>query len=393
MKTPASTHCAAIRAALAALGCGLCITASAAPPPPAAPGCTPLISSAGLVRRLVDLGTDLVMLQDVCYADGLRWHEADPQDGRRNNTLHQRFDIYRPKRAPLTQALPLVIWAHPNGQTEQLDPARVKELVAPAAHAGFAFMSIEFRHPVASQPATPDPTLQTRLDVPHTDIARAVQWARTHAQQLGIDPDNVFLLGQSRGSLAVLTALMPDQRDDGHGTAFRRASSRVNAVFAVQAQTSYDHARVRDTFVAPQDWPRFDDPVLGYPWFRDPGSALDEVSADDPPVMLRYERSPTDPQRVVPLSLKDADGTCPKRPDVPGCFDVHHPNFGLALQQSFDRQQMPEGRLLVQYGVPTARYFEGYVCFFAAHLVGAAATHPDVQAACPAGPPVTAAKR
>jgi acetyl esterase/lipase len=387
MKTSASPVRASLRAALAALGCGMCLAAAAAP----APGCTPLGSAVGLAGRLVDLGTEPVMAQDICYAEGLHWREADPLDSRRNVTLHQRFDIYRPKRAPLTQALPLVIWAHPNGQSEQLGSARLAELVGPAARAGFSFMSIEFRHPVASQPAATDPSIPPRLDIPHTDIASAVQWARTHAQQLGIDPDNVFLLGQSRGSLAVLTSLMPDQRDDSSGTDYRRASSRVNAVFAAQAQTSYDHVQVRDTFITPQDWPRFDDPLLGYPWFRDPGSAMDEASADDPPVMLRYDRRPTDPRRVVPLSLPDADRNCPSRADVPGCFDVHHPNFGLALQQAVARQPKDAARLLVQYAVPTARFFDGYVCFFAAHLVGAAAASAEVAASCPAGATVSAA--
>ena len=391
MKTPSSTLRAVLRAALAALGLGLASTA-----PAMASGCAPLGPADPLAERLVDLGPDLVMAQDLCYAQGLHWREADPMDSRRNTTLTQRFDIYRPKRAPLTQALPLVIWAHPNGQSEQLGFERLKTLVGPAASAGFSFMSIEFRHPVASQLAATQPPTPPRLDMPHTDIARAVQWARSRAQQLGVDPENVFLLGQSRGSLAVLSALMPDQRDDGSGTDYLRASSRVNAVFAVQAQTSYEHAQVRDTFIVAQDWPRFDDPLQGYPWFRDPGSAINEVSDNAPPVMLRYDRRPTDEQRVVALGMREADGSCPSRPDVPGCVDVHHPNFGVALRQAFDRHPVAADRLVVQYGVPSAHFFDGYICFFAAHLVGAAAASADTAAACPArggGPPVSAAKR
>jgi len=57
---------------------------------------------------------------------------------------------------------------------------------------------------------------------------------------------------------------------------------------------------------------------------------------------------------------------------------VHHPNFGLALRQAFDRHPAVADRLVVQYAVPTARFFDGYVCFFAAHLVGAAASGTDV---------------
>ena len=389
MKASSFPFRAALRAALAALGFGLYVAASSAQ----ASGCTPLGPVDKLADRLVNLGPNLVMAQGLCYAQGLRWREADPRDSRRNVTLYQRFDIYRPKWAPVTQALPLVIWAHPNGQSERIGPDLMTTLVGPALRAGFTFMSIEFRHPVASQLAATEPPTPPRLDIPHTDIARAVQWARSRAQQLGIDPENVFLLGQSRGSLAVLTALMPDQRDDGSGTDYLRASSRVNAVFAAQAQTSYEHAQVRDTFIVERDWPRFDDPLLGYPWFSDPGSAIDEVSDDAPPVMLRYDRRPTSPLRIVPLSMPDADGTCPSRPDVPGCFDVHHPHFGLALRQAFDRHPAATDRLVVQYAVPKPQFFDGYLCFFAAHLAGAAASNADVAQACPAGAAVIAAKR
>ena len=388
MNTSPVTFRAALRTVLAALGFGLATAASTA-----ATGCTPLDPASPLAERFVKRGPDLVVAQNLCYAQGLSWREADPLDSRRNVTLHQRFDIYRPKRAPLTQALPLVIWAHPNGQSEQLDSERLQALVAPAARAGFAFMSIEFRHPVASQLAATKPPIPPRLDLPHTDIVRAVQWARSRAQQLGVDPENVFLLGQSRGSLAVLSALMPDQRDDSSGTDYLRSSSRVNAVFAAQAQTSYEHAQVRDTFIAAQDWPRFDDPLQGYPWFHDPGSAINEVSDDAPPLMLRYDRRPTDEQRVVPLGLREADGSCAARPAAPGCFDVHHPNFGLALQQAFNRRPAVANRLVVQYDVPSAHYFDGYVCFFAAHLVGAAAGSPDTATACPPALSVSAARR
>ena len=360
---------ASLRAALALLGCGLCMAAS----PALAAGCTPLSPAEPLAGHLVDLGNGLVSAQDLCYAAGAHWREADPHNAGQNVTLYQRFDYYRPRQAPLTQSVPLVIWAHPNGQTEALNLTRMEQLVGPAARAGFAFMSIEFRHPVGSQMAATDPPTPPKLDVPHTDIARAVQWARSRAQQLGIDASNIFLIGQSRGSLGVLTALMPDQQDASSGTDYLRFSSRVNAVFATQAQTTYEHAQVRDTFIVASDWPRFDDPLLGYPFFHHPGSALDEVSEDDPPVMLRYERAPTDAQRVVPLHMANADGSCTPDPKVPGgCFDVHHPNFGLALRLAFDQHPPIADNLVVQYEVPSTHFFDGYICFFARHLTPSA---------------------
>lgn len=334
-----------------------------------ADGCQPISPTTDLSTILTPLGANLLTAQDLCYAEGLHWKETNGRGG--NVTLYQRFDYYRPTSAPLTQAIPLVIWAHPNGQTENLNATRMKRLVAPAIGAGFAFMSIEFRHPVGSQLSPPAPV---DLHVPHTDIARAVQWARARAGVLGIDTSNIFIVGQSRGSLGVLTALMPDQADAGSPVDYLRQSSRVNAVFAAQAQTTYEHAEVRNTFIVSSDWAKFDSPDLGYPFYVDPGSAIAQVSDDDPPIALRYERAPTDSalKRVVPLPMLEPDGSCAAADQVAGCFDEHHPNFGLALKLAYDARPALTRKMSVQYLVPEDSYFDRYMCFFIANLTPAA---------------------
>ncbi len=359
MNVPAS-----LRAAAMLLGCGLGIATSAV----AATGCIPLAPGANFSAYLTDMGNGLVQAQDICYANGTSWWE-DNTHGPGNVKLFQRFDYYRPAQVPLTQPVPLVIWAHPSGQTEKLNSTRMSSLVAPAARAGFAFMSIEFRHPVGSQLAPTNPPTLPNYDIPNTDVARAVQWARSRAQQLGLDASNVFLIGQSRGTLGILTALMPDQADIGSGTDYLRYSSRVNAAVGVQAQSSYNHDEVRNTFIVSSDWPRFDDPLTGYPMYTHAGSAISQVSDDDPPIQLRYDRVPTDPNRVVPLHMANADGTCPNDPNVPGgCFDEHHPNFGLALGQAYAAHPALAGKFSVQYGLDPLHYFDNYICFFISHL-------------------------
>src|SRR5688572_21424628 len=108
--------------------------------------------------------------------------------------------------------------------------------------------------------------------------------------------------------------------------AARRSVRRPSwsAVSSTRAPTSAAQAgfeQVRETFITADDWPRFDDPQRGYPWFHDPGSALDEASDDDPPVMLLYERRPANPSRVVQLPCPVSAAAA--RALRTGCFDLH----------------------------------------------------------------------
>jgi hypothetical protein len=115
--------------------------------------------------------------------------------------------------------------AHPT--IEPFTDAAVK-VAQPALEHGYAFMSLQYRHPTVSQEWYDKPAAPVNQSVngaepppgvirPSTDIATAVQWARHHADTLHIDPLNIFLVGQSRGSLAVLTALMGERKKPAAG--------------------------------------------------------------------------------------------------------------------------------------------------------------------------------
>lgn len=157
----------------------------------------------------------------------LTWKEVRPKrqpDQTRDITVARRVWFAKPAHST-ELVLPLIIWTHPSGDTDVLEPgsdAREKVATEAVRH-GYAFMSLQYRHPIASQkwyapPAEP-PNQNTDgseppagMMYPSTDIAEAVQWARYNYVRLGIDRDNIFLVGQSRGSLNVLTALMGDQK-------------------------------------------------------------------------------------------------------------------------------------------------------------------------------------
>lgn len=314
-------------------------------------------------------GAQATVARDICYAEGTEWNEKSPA-GPYDVTLDQRFDFYRPASLPSSQRLPLIIWAHPNGMTDNLPQQGdlYSKLVTPALALGFAFMSVEFRHPVASQRYGQPPD----LDIPNTDIARAVQWARHRSGMLGIDGTNIFIVGQSRGTLGLMNALSKNLADDQSPFPYQTKSSRVRAVYAVQAQTSYEKDQVKQTFIHPDSWPAFEQL---YANFHQPGSAISEITTDDPPIAMRYERMPTDPsqQTVVPLHLPAQNGSC-SYPE--GCFDFHHPNFGLKLHLAFKALSptQPASKFDMAYNVPTEFLYvdqasnRPYACFFAKNL-------------------------
>lgn len=285
---------------------------------------------------------------DLCYGPAA-WRE--PALGGR--WLQQRFDFYR---AGGTQPAPLIIWAHPNGSSKSITPGSVaySVLVAPALAAGFSFASIEFRHPVVNEDEADSPT---NAGVPHRDIARALQFIRANAQALGIDRRNVFLVGGSRGTLGLWTALQDDMADPYATDPVLRQSTRVNAVFAFNAQTTYDGLEFADLFLLPPD-----DEVqkaawrLEHPKHAQFGSAVRSVSADDPPVMLRYDQSFIG-RKVTLLELEAID-------------EVHYPDFGLALCDAYQRAGIAQ-RCWAE-GAPRfddmRQGYAGYVDFFRQHL-------------------------
>lgn len=331
--TPAARALAAGRRMRGALMALLLLASAAAQ---AQSGCTPVPLPQGAQ------GTDL------CYGTAA-WRE--PSLGGR--WLQQSFDFYR---APGTQPAPLIIWAHPNGSSKTIEPGslRYSVLVAPALAAGFSFASIEFRHPVVNSAEADSPLAP---GVPHRDIARALQFIRANAQALGIDRRNVFLVGGSRGTLGLWTALQDDMADPYATDPVLRQSTRVNAVFAFNAQTTYDGLEFADLFLLPPDdaihkaaW------MLEHPKYAQYGSSVRGVSADDPPVLLRYDQAFIG-RKVTLQELESIDET-------------HYPDFGLALCDAYRNAGVAAKCTAVggaQYNDMRVGY-GGYVDFFRLHL-------------------------
>lgn len=288
--------------------------------------------------------------KDICYGTAA-WREATLS----NAWLQQRFDFYRVAGASAATPAPLIVWAHPNGMSKTIVPGSGAEnvLLKPALAAGFSFASLEFRHPVANENEANTPTDPR---VPHFDIARALQFIRANAAALGVDPRNIFVVGGSRGTLSLWTVLQNDMAIPTSPDPVARQSTRANAVFAYNAQTTYDGREFADLFLVEADRAAFKANWQSlHPKYAQFGSAIQSTTADDPPVMLRYDQSFI--WRLVTLQ------------ELASVDYVHYPNYGLAICAAY-RTAGIGGRCTVEADPRFAGMagYAGYVDFFLQHL-------------------------
>ncbi|WP_010458736.1 alpha/beta hydrolase [Acidovorax radicis] len=293
----------------------------------APPGCTPTAPATRTLSPDKDHDT-------LCWGN-VGWNEPT-LDGA---ALQQNLDFYPATGSASATTAPLIVWAHPNGRTKALDATLRDTLLKPALLGGYAFASLEFRHPVVNAPTQPN------SPVPHTDIAQALNYLVAHASALQVDPRNIFLVGQSRGTLGVWTALQP------HLT-----SPRVRAVFGVNAQTSYDGNDFAQWFLVE---PARDDFLRAFnrknPNADRYGSAVRDVTRNAPAVHLRYD-SPVVGRQLTLAEMQQQDA-------------LHYPDFGPALCKAYTQAQAKA----CSYDADSRYHdrpdlaYEGYVRFFDRH--------------------------
>jgi hypothetical protein len=290
--------------------------------------------------------------KDICYGTAT-WRE--PTLG--GIWLQQRLDFHRAPGASGGTLAPLIVWAHPNGSSKSIVPGSAADnvLLKPALAAGFSFASVEFRHPVVNANEADSPT---NPGVPHHDLARALQFIRANASALGIDRRNVFVVGGSRGTLSLWTVLQNDMAVPTSPDPVARQSSRANAVFAYNAQTTYDGREFADLFLVEADRPGFKAAWQAqHPNYAQYGSSIQSASAEDPPVMLRYDQS------FIGRPVTQAE--------LAGVDSVHYPDYGLAMCAAY-RMVGIGARCMVEAGpqFDGMAGYSGYVTFFRQHLRG-----------------------
>lgn len=217
--------------------------------------------------------------------------------------LRQVVNIY-PAQWPGLR--PLVIYAHANLGTNDLmiTDTMYAKVIAPALAEGYSVASVEFRHPVAND--------DLEGAVPHKDLIAATRWLVAKAPVYGIDTNNLFYLGQSRGSLLIWTAMQLRK------PAYATPAIDIDAIYTYQAQATYRGQEIADRFVIPGERAGFVAQWRAeHPKDDQFGSALADIGPQSPPLMLKYDE--TFYRGLVPAAW----------------VGVHHPDYGLALCDAY----------------------------------------------------------
>lgn len=162
------------------------------------------------------------------------------------------------------------------------------------------------------------------------DAARALQTIRHRAAEYGIDPARIAATGGSAGAgISQWLAFHEDLADPDAADPVARQSTRLAAVVATAAQTTYDpreHFRLFDSTDMEGAMFRFYGMTsveqIADPKFQalfEEASPITHATADDPPVMLVYSQ----PNAELP-------------PNPAGSAYIHHPKFGFLLKEKLD---------------------------------------------------------
>ncbi|EMI15677.1 esterase/lipase-like protein [Rhodopirellula maiorica SM1] len=169
------------------------------------------------------------------------------------------------------------------------------------------------------------------------DCARALQFLRRNAETWNIDTKRIAIGGGSAGAgLAQWLAYSPDRANPTAQDPVMRESTRVSALILLNAQTSYDFRWIKqhipgDAWMGEGLQQLFGYTIEDVDELNDKQlrtieecSPLTHFSGDDPPTLLFYRRS-RDPQIAVQNPM---DG-------------IHHPLFGLELEERADKWGVP----------------------------------------------------
>lgn len=186
--------------------------------------------------------------------------------------LAMTFDVHRPEKEANGAAILFMVsggWYSVWGPPEQLRP-----MFATFLDRGYTVLAV--RH--GSSP---------RYKIPEAvaDVRRAVRYVRLNAEELGINPDRLGVMGMSAGGH--LSLMLGTTGDDGDAKAtdpVDRESSRVQAVVALVPPTDLRVA----VWEAPESLPAYRNfPALDLPMAEaEKQSPLAQVTADDAPSLV-----------------------------------------------------------------------------------------------------------
>ena len=271
--------------------------------------------------------------------------KPDLADARYGPHARNVLDLWKAKTP--TPA-PLVVFIHGGGfrggSKEAIPVALLEGLLA----RGVSVMAINYRlSPEVSFPAH------------YLDSARAIQFARSKAQEWSLDPKRVASTGGSAGAGTSLWIGFHDQMaDPKNADPVLRESTRLTCMAVTGAQSSYDPRTIRawvgesaarhpalDGFFGVKPGER-DSPQAHQRY--EAASPITWLTRDDPPVYAFYSEA-----RVLPANAKEGAG-------------IHHINFGLRLKEKMDALGI---ECIVRHRDEGANAEREMVEFLARHLV------------------------
>jgi len=212
---------------------------------------------------------------------------------------HERntMDVYR---ADTTGPAPCIIffhgggWMHGDKTLPEDKTASQRDFLKQCHRQGITVISCNYRF-----------LNQAPLPAPMYDGARAVQFVRYHADELGVDPNRISLAGSSAGSgIAMWVGTHDDLADPNSPDPVARQSTRVSSVITNNAQNTYDPKDWARLFGQDQSNPQFMNMLctnygltpdeVNSPWaygLYEETSPLSHLSSDDPPIYSFYSTS------------------------------------------------------------------------------------------------------
>jgi acetyl esterase len=184
-------------------------------------------------------------------------------EGRYGESPRSVFDFWRATSAP---PAPLFLYIHGGGfvggDKGRFSPGMIKEALA----RGFAVMSINY-------PFLDGLPIQKILPT----SARAVQYARHHAAEWGIDPRRIYVCGSSAGGgTALWIGSHADLADPESADPIARESTRIQGAAMINGQASYDMMRW-DELIGPSEagWQKTPTEILDFYHF----TSADELNS------------------------------------------------------------------------------------------------------------------
>jgi hypothetical protein len=197
-----------------------------------------------------------------------------------------------------------------------------------------------------------------KLPAAHQDCRRAIQFLRSKADEWNLDPDRFGAFGGSAGAqLCMYLAFHDDMARSDSEDDLERQSTRLMCVATSGGQTTMDFAWWQDHIPGYEQPHRPPEEYFGSLSERQRRrvirdiAALALLSADDPPIYMQYGMAP--------------DAPAPDEPGRVQGWQVHHVNFGVALQKK--ARQLGISAELNYPGATVA--FPSDVAFFKAHLI------------------------